>query len=267
MKLGVIGCGKMATALVQGAIRGGVVAKEDVIGCARSEKSRAAFTEATGAKAVTGIDEATTASDVLMLGTKPGDAPAALAIAVEAADGEAKLLISLAAGLTLPTLESLAPGFRVVRTMPNTPSLIGKGAAAYSLGSQATAEDAEIARSLLGSVGLAIALPEAQIDAVTGVSGSGPAYIYLIIEAMADGGVRQGLTRADALRLAAQTVLGAAAMVLETGEHPAKLKDMVTSPGGTTIAALAELEQRGVRSAFIDAVAAATARAVELGKK
>jgi pyrroline-5-carboxylate reductase len=150
--------------------------------------------------------------------------------------------------------------------MPNTPALVGKGAAAFCRGASATEADAETARTLLGAVGLAVEVPERLMDAVTGLSGSGPAYVYLMIEALADGGVKTGLARADAVKLAAQTVLGAAAMVLETGLHPAVLKDMVTSPGGTTIAGLAELERHGVRAALIDAVSTATRRATELGQ-
>ncbi|MBC8125803.1 MAG: pyrroline-5-carboxylate reductase, partial [Gloeobacteraceae cyanobacterium ES-bin-144] len=181
--------------------------------------------------------------------------------------GKPVLVISIAAGITVAALETAAASqIRVIRAMPNTPALVGKGAAGYCIGTRATAEDAETARVILGSVGLAVAVPERLMDAVTGLSGSGPAYIYLVIEAMADGGVRQGLPREDALRLAAQTVLGAAAMVLETGKHPAVLKDMVTSPGGTTIAGLAELERRGLRAALIEAVVAASQRATELGK-
>jgi pyrroline-5-carboxylate reductase len=183
------------------------------------------------------------------------------------AAGQPRLVISIAAGLTLAALEdSAAENFRIIRAMPNTPALVGQGAAAYCLGTRATAEDSQIAKSLLGAVGIAIEVPERLMDAVTGLSGSGPAYIYLVIEALADGGVRAGIPRVDALRLAAQTVLGAASMVVETGDHPAVLKDMVTSPGGTTIAGLAVLERHGVRSALIEAVSAATQRATELGK-
>ena len=263
MKLGVIGCGKMGTALVQGAIRAGVVAAGDVAGCDPYEKSRADFAKATGA--VVGETPAGLAgSEVILLCTKPAEAAAALA---EAASDQPRLVISIAAGVTLASLEAAAPGnFRMIRAMPNTPALVGHGAAAYCLGSRATPEDAVTAQALLGAVGLVVQVPEKLMDAVTGLSGSGPAYIYVVIDALADGGVKAGLPRADALRLAAQTVLGAAAMVLETGEHPAVLKDMVTSPGGTTIAGLAALERHGLRSALIEAVSAATARAAELGK-
>lgn len=267
MKLGVIGCGKMGTALIQGAIRAGVVAPQDVIGCDPYEKSRASFSEATGAKVTADPQEMAAASDVLLLCTKPLDVSAALAAAAGAANGEQRLVISIAAGVTLAALEASADeNFRVVRAMPNTPALVGHGAAGFCLGSRATAGDAQTARSLLGAVGLAVEVPERLMDAVTGLSGSGPAYIYVVIDALADGGVRAGIPRADAVKLAAQTVLGAAAMVIETGEHPAMLKDMVTSPGGTTIAGLAALEKNGLRHALIEAVAAATQRAMELGK-
>jgi pyrroline-5-carboxylate reductase len=185
----------------------------------------------------------------------------------EAMAGKSVLVISIAAGITLSALEATASEqFRLIRAMPNTPALIGKGAAGYCLGSNATGDDAKTARCLLEAVGLAVEVPERLMDAVTGLSGSGPAYVYLMIEALADGGVCAGLPRADALRLATQTVIGAACMVQETGEHPAILKDMVTSPGGTTIAGLAALERHGVRSALIEAVGAASRRATELGQ-
>ena len=268
MKLGVIGCGKMGTALVEGAIRAGVVKSADVAGCDPFAGSRDAFAKATGAVVKNTAGEIAAASDVFLLSTKPQDIPAALAELAKASGDQPKLVISIAAGLTLAALEAAAPAhFRVVRAMPNTPALVGKGAAGFCLGSRATDADAETTRSLLGSVGLAVQVAEKLMDAVTGLSGSGPAFIYLVIEALADGGVRNGLPRADAIRLAAQTVLGSAAMVMETGEHPAVLKDMVTSPGGTTIAGLAELEKGGLRSSLIEAVTAATRRSAELGGK
>ena len=266
MKLGVIGCGKMGTALVEGAIRSGAVAAADVTGVDPWQAARDHFADATGA-AVSSEVSAMADCDVILLCTKPLDVPAALSAVSAALVGKPALIISIAAGITVAALEEGSAGnLRVIRAMPNTPALVGKGAAGYCRGNRATQEDAESARLLLGSVGLAVEVPERLMDAVTGLSGSGPAYVYLVIEAMADGGVRAGLPRADALRLAAQTVLGAATMVLETGEHPAVLKDMVTSPGGTTIAGLAELESCGVRSALIEAVTAATRRAVELGR-
>jgi pyrroline-5-carboxylate reductase len=266
MKLGVIGCGKMGTALVEGAIRSGAVAAADVTGADPWQGARDHFAKATGA-AVAAEISALAGCEVVLLCTKPQDVPAALRDASIASHGKQLLVISIAAGITLDALETAAAAnLRVIRAMPNTPALVGKGAAGYCLGSRASREDAECARQLLGAVGLAVEVPERLMDAVTGLSGSGPAYVYLVIEALADGGVRAGLPRAEAIQLAAQTVLGAAAMVLETGAHPAVLKDMVTSPGGTTIAGLAELERHGLRAALMDAVAAATRRAAELGK-
>lgn len=259
MKLGVIGCGKMGGALVEGAIRAGVVTPSQISGCDPSPDAAKAFAEATGAQLV--ADLATLDADTYLLCTKPQHAAAALA-ALPA--GEA-LLISVAAGLDTAFLEQHAPpGIRIIRCMPNTPALVGKGAAAFCRGTASTSTDADTARLLLGAVGLAVELPESLLDAVTGLSGSGPAFVYIMIEAMADGGVRAGLPRKEALQLAAQTVLGAAAMVLETGLHPGVLKDMVASPGGTTIAGLAELEKNGMRSAFIEAVHTAARRSAEL---
>lgn len=266
MNLGVIGCGKMGTALVQGAIHAGVVSAAEVIGTDLIAAAARNFADLTGAKTTTDIGEVLRASDVILLCTKPQDIHAALAdFKPEASSG--KLLISIAAGVRLADIESKAPGsVRVIRTMPNTPALVGKGAAAYCLGSRCLDGDEAVVVSLLDAVGLAVQVPEKLMDAVTGLSGSGPAYVYLMIEALADGGVMAGLSRAEAIKLAAQTVSGAAEMVLRTGEHPAKLKDMVTSPGGTTIAGLSVLEGRNVRSALIDAVMAASARSAELGR-
>lgn len=266
MKLGVIGCGKMATALVKGAISNGVVAAADVIGVARSEVSRTRFSEATGGETSADISEVLVCSDVLLLATKPHDLPTVFK-AAEFAKYPEKLLISVVAGMTLETMQGLtSDACKIARTMPNTPSFIGKGATGFCLGARCEESDREIVRSILGAVGLCVELPERLMNAVTGVSGSGPAYIYLVIEALADGGVRAGLPREDAIKLAAQTVSGAAEMVIRTGLHPAVLKDMVTSPGGTTITGLAALEERSVRSAFIEAVTASANRAEELGK-
>lgn len=263
MKLGIIGCGRMGTALVQGAISSGVVKPGDVMGTDVIPAAMQHFTKLTAAGTTSNIAEVIDTSDVILLCTKPQDIFAALS---DFKLGGDILLISIVAGVKIMELEKGTPGsVRVARTMPNTPALVGKGAAAFCLGGRCVDGDEVMVVSLLESVGLAVKVPEKLIDAVTGLSGSGPAYVYLMIEAMADGGVMAGLSRADAVKLAAQTVSGAAEMVLRTGDHPAKLKDMVTSPGGTTIAGLSVLEGRNVRSALIDAVMAATARSVELG--
>jgi len=266
MRIGIIGCGKMGTALVEGAIRFGVIAAADVIGVDPLPGAREQFARLTACRAVAEIT-ALVDCEVILLCTKPNNALQVLREATVANAGKPLLVISIAAGITTSALESAgADRVRVIRAMPNTPALIGKGAAGYCLGIRATREDAETARQLLGAVGLAVEVPERLMDAVTGLSGSGPAYVYLIIEALADGGVLVGMNRPDAVLLAAQAVMGAAAMVLETGEHPAVLKDMVTSPGGTAIAGLGELERHGLRAALIDAVRAATVRATELGR-
>jgi len=255
----------MGTALVEGAMRAGVIAAADVIGVDPWLAAQEQFAQVTGARVASEIS-AVAGCEVILLCTKPLDAIPAMRAAAETSRGQSALVISIAAGITVSALEAAAEHLRVIRAMPNTPALVGMGAAGYCLGTRATPADAAIARLLLGAVGLAVEVPERLMDAVTGLSGSGPAYVYLIIEALADGGVCAGLPRADAVLLAAQTVLGAATMVLQTGQHPAVLKDMVTSPGGTTLAGLAVLERHGLRSAIIEAVAAATRRSAELGQ-
>ncbi len=186
---------------------------------------------------------------------------------MRALDCAGKLVVSIVAGLTIAALEEAAGhGARVIRVMPNTPALVNKGATGFSLGKSATPEDAATAEKIFGAVGNAFQVKEALLDVVTGLSGSGPAYVFLMIEALADGGVLMGLPRDSALKLAAQTVAGAAEMVLQTSQHPAVLRDMVTSPGGTTIAGIEALEAGGARAALISAVRAATERAREIGR-
>ncbi len=208
--------------------------------------------------------EVAAVADVIILAVKPGDLRA-LCETLAQVKGS-RLYLSIAAGISLTQLETWLGGQqRVIRSMPNTPALVGKGAAALARGSKATAKDAALAAKILGAVGTADEVAEKLLDAVTGLSGSGPAYVYTVIEALADGGVLMGLPRATALRLAAQTVAGAAAMVLETKKHPAALRDEVTSPGGTTIAGLEKLEQHGLRNGLIQAVRAATEKSKALG--
>jgi len=199
----------------------------------------------------------------VFIAVKPQQAKAAME-ELRGALSPDKLVISIVTGVRMQTLASGLSPCHLVRVMPNTPCLVGQSASAFCLGGDATAEDAKLVRDLLGAVGLAIEVEEKLMDAVTGLSGSGPAFVYLMIEALADGGVRLGLTRDTALRLAAQTVKGAAEMVLITGDHPGVLKDRVASPGGTTIAGLHVLENHGVRGALISAVEAAARRATEL---
>jgi pyrroline-5-carboxylate reductase len=175
-------------------------------------------------------------------------------------------VVSIAAGVPIAAIERrLGTGARIVRTMPNTPCLVGTGATALSAGEHATEADLALASALFQAVGITTVVDESLLDAVTGLSGSGPAYIFLIIEALSDAGVKVGLSRHVALKLAAQTVLGSAKLLIETGQHPGHLKDQVTSPGGTAIAGLHTLEAGGLRTTLMDAVEAATLRAKQLG--
>jgi pyrroline-5-carboxylate reductase len=266
VRLGFVGAGKMASALARGFIEAKLATADSIAAFDPIAASGEAFQKITGAKLLESNKAVVAASDVVFLAVKPQQM---LAVYDELNGGAAagKLIVSIAAGVTLAALSSgLGPKARYIRVMPNTPALVGQGASGYALGAGATAEDAALVERLLGAVGRAYKLDEKLIDAVTGLSGSGPAFVYVMIEALSDGGVRMGLPRDVATGLAAQTVLGAAAMVLETGLHPGVLKDQVTSPGGTTIAGLQALEQGAVRGDLIAAVEAATRRAIELGK-
>jgi pyrroline-5-carboxylate reductase len=204
-------------------------------------------------------------AEVLVLAVKPGDAVAALERCAEVLPDGA-LVVSIAAGVTLAALEAAAPGRPIVRAMPNTGALVGKGAAAIAPGRAATELDLEVAERVLGSVGIVVRVPEGQLDAVTGLSGSGPAYVFLVAEALIEAGVLVGLSREVSDQLVRQTVLGAAALLTEGGESPEALRAAVTSPGGTTAAGLQVLESHGVRAALLEAVAAATRRSNELGQ-
>jgi pyrroline-5-carboxylate reductase len=265
MNFGVIGCGKMGSALIAGAVRSGALTPTEVWGYDAIAAATEDFCRQTQCHAAASLQELAQKCDTFLLATKPYQVRDVLSQLGQSLGAKPALLISVAAGIPLAVLEDCLPAtVRVIRTMPNTPALVGKGASAYALGARSTSSDAEVASTLFSSVGLAIATPESLLDAVTGLSGSGPAYGFVIIEALADAGVRQGLPRNDAIQLAAQTLLGAAAMVLETGMHPAQLKDMVASPGGTTIAGIAALEQNSLRHALHEAVSAATQRSREL---
>ncbi len=266
MLLGLIGCGRMGKALVLGAIDAGAVEPSGVIVFDVQPSAMEALRQQRPVELASSVDELARRADVLLLCTKPVDVSGVLR-EIAACPSEARpLLISVAAGVTLETFQrALLDRARVIRAMPNTPALIRRGAAAFARGPKATDADAALAARLLGAVGSVVEVPEYLLDAVTGLSGSGPAYAYLFIEALADGGVANGLPREQALQLAVQTVLGAAAMVQSTGDHPAVLRDMVTSPAGTTAAGLRALESRAFRSACLEAVTAATKRSRELG--
>jgi len=266
MKLGFIGCGKMASALAEGVLKAGAFAKDGIIVTDKFPAAVKSLVDKHGVQAVADNAALAAAADAILLCVKPNDALDALKAAREQLAG--KLVISILAGVTLSTLEkATGDKVRVIRVMPNTPALIHKGAAAFALGHSATEDDAVLVEKIFASVGKVFRVKEDLLDVVTGLSGSGPAYIYVVVEALADAGVLMGLPRDLALQLAAQTVVGAADMVLQTGLHPAQLKDQVTSPGGTTIAGLEALEAAGIRSAFLSAVRAATERSRELGKQ
>jgi pyrroline-5-carboxylate reductase len=266
LSIGFLGAGKMGTALAKGFIRARLAPASRVFASDPVEAARKSFAQEAGAKTFASNAEVAKAAHVLILAVKPDQVAAALA-EISPHFTAKHLLISIAAGVTLARLEAGMPtGARVIRVMPNTPALVGASAAAYSLGKGARAADGHLAEKLLSAVGIALPVKESLLDAVTGLSGSGPAYVYLMIEGLSDGGVAAGLPRDVAVRLAAQTVLGAAKMVLETGQHPGALKDMVTSPGGTTIEGLHELEKARVRGALISAVRAAAEKSRKLGQ-
>lgn len=266
LTLGFIGSGKMATALATGFIQAGLVTEKQILASDPMESARAAFAKETGSRTTESNAEVLKFARVIVLAVKPGQVREVLS-GVRSGLTADHLLISIAAGVPLVRLEEVVPpGTRVIRVMPNTPALVGASASAFALGVAARHEDGELAQRLLGTVGLAFQLKESLLDAVTGLSGSGPAYVYLIIEALSDGGVAAGLPRDVATKLAAQTVLGSGKMVLETGIHPGALKDMVASPGGTTIEGLCELERGKLRGTLINAVRAATEKSKKLGQ-
>jgi pyrroline-5-carboxylate reductase len=264
--LAVIGAGNMAEALVRGVLRAGLLAPGAIAASDVVPERLRLFRDQFGIATDTDNAAIAAKADLVLLAVKPqvmGQVLQGLAPAVEG-----QLLISIAAGVPTHYIEARFPrAVRVVRVMPNTPALVLEGASALCAGSHATSEDLATARAIFEAVGRAVVLEESGLDAVTGLSGSGPAYVFVIIETLADAGVRVGLSRDVAQLLAAQTVLGSARMVLETGKHPAALKDMVTSPGGTTIAGLHALESGALRAALLDAVRAATERSRELGRK
>ncbi len=265
-KIAVIGAGQMATALAKGLVRAECCRAEQLMVYDPSPAARDRIAaDIVGVNLQESNRQAVEHADIVLLAVKPHQLEV---VADEIRDGLADrhLLVSIAAGVSIAQLSRWFATQRVVRVMPNTPSLVGCGVAGYSLGAKATDADAETVDAMMSSVGLALRMEETYLDCVTGVSGSGPAYVYLLIEALADGGVLVGLPRATALTLAAHMVRGAAEMVVSEGEHPAVLKDRVMSPGGTTIAAVRVLEERGMRAAVIAAVETATARAREMGQ-
>lgn len=265
-RIGFLGAGKMATALAAGWLAARAVTQEQILASDPLPAAREAFAQTTGCRVVADNRQVVQSSELVVLAVKPQQVRPVLEETFATFTPQ-HVLMSIAAGVTLQQLaDLLGRETRLIRVMPNTPCLVSASASAYAAGSAATAEDQRLVDHLLNLVGRAFALPEELLDAVTGLSGSGPAFVYVMIEALSDGGVRMGLPRSVATMLAAQTVFGSAKMVLETGEHPGTLKDMVASPGGTTIAGLHELERGAVRAALMNAVEAATRRSQQLGR-
>jgi pyrroline-5-carboxylate reductase len=265
-KIGIIGAGKIGAAIARGVIRAGLVVKEQVMASDVSPALTGALGAETSVATTADNGVACDFADIVILAVKPQIVDG-VAREIARKLGAKKLLVSVAAGVPLARIETnLAPGARVVRVMPNLPCVVGAAAAGFAAGAHATPEDLEHVGAILNSFGVALPVEEKYLDAVTGLSGSGPAYVFLFIEALADGGVEAGLPRDVALKLAMQTVYGAARLALESAKHPGELKDEVASPGGTTIAGIYALEQKGFRGAVMEAVVRATQRSKELGK-
>lgn len=265
-KIGVIGAGKIGAAIARGVIKGGLVSPGSVMASDVSDDLRQAISQDLGIKTTADNRELCKFADIIILAVKPQIVdPVAREITKQL--GKGKLLVSVAAGVPLGRIEThLEPGARVVRVMPNICCIAGAGAAGYAAGAHATAADLANVGAILNSFGVGMAVEEKYLDAVTGLSGSGPAYVFLFMEALADGGVQVGLSRDVALKLAVQTVYGAARMALESDKHLSALREDVTSPGGTTIAGLYAMEQKGFRGTVMDAVVSATRRSQDLGK-
>jgi len=267
IQLGMIGGGVMGEALLSRLVDRGVYAPQAVL-VSEPQAERREFLAQTYGVQVTAENRAAAEADVLLLAIKPqilGVVTAALTGAFEARSTPL-LVLSILAGTPLSKLEFAFPNQPVVRAMPNTPAIVGAGITAIAPGTHAQPQHLAQARQIFEAVGEVVEVPEALLDAVTGLSGSGPGYVALVVEALADGGVAAGLPRAIALKLALQTVKGTAQLLQESGQHPGALKDQVTSPGGTTIAGIATLERAGLRSALIEAVLAASGRSQALGR-
>jgi len=264
--IGFVGAGNMAEALIRGLVRGGHIAADRVHASGPRRERLDELRTAYAIHVTTDNREVARTCSLVVLAVKPQILDKVLReIGDQLKPGT--LVVSIAAGVDTEAIETaVAEGVRVVRAMPNTPALVGAGATAISPGRHAGEADLATAKALFDAVGITVTLDETHLDAVTGLSGSGPAYIFLILEALSDAGVKVGLSRRNAQRLAAQTVMGSAKMLLETDEHVGHLKDMVTSPGGTAIAGLHTLEEGGLRTTLINAVETATKRARELGR-
>lgn len=264
MRLGFIGCGNMAKAIIQGIVAKGLVAPDDIMGSNTTEKNAKTTHDLLGIQTTTDNTMVAGESDIVFLCVKPQQFEGVIA-QIRDHLHERQIIISIAPGKTIAWLsEQIGRPAKVVRVMPNTPAVVGEGATTFCIGDLVAPEDTKIVRELLESFGLAIEIKESLMDAASAVGGSSPAYVYMFIEALADGGVAEGLPRAQAIELAAQAVLGSAKMVLKTGKHPAQLKDEVCSPGGSTIEGVEVLEDGGFRGATMGAIRACTTKARNL---
>jgi len=266
-RIGFIGTGHMARALARGFIKTQTITAQQIFGYDILPEAAQRFVDQTGGTAVGSFKDLVAGSDVVFLAVKPQQMGEALrSLSTLRASGFNPLWITVAPGIHSQVyLKAMGNTARLVRVMPNTPCLVGEGASGFSVSDGVKPEDVQLVTDLLSTVGIFIQVPERQLDAVAGLSGSGPAYVYMMIEALADGGVKMGLSRQFALQLATHTVLGAAKMVQQTGEHPGVLKDKVCSPRGTTICGVHALEKKGFRASLIGAVEAATLRSREMG--
>jgi pyrroline-5-carboxylate reductase len=266
-KIGIIGAGKMGTILINALVSHNIVPASAIIASDKAHERLLEIKQHYSVHVTKDNKTLVKAADVIILSVKPQNMLELLK-EISASITKTKLVISIAAGIPASYIEEHTKGnMRVIRTMPNTPALIGEGVTALSRGKNATDRDLLTARYIFDTVGVTVEVPEELMDVVTGLSGSGPAYAFLIIEALSDAGVHLGLSRDIAIKLAAQTLLGAAKLCLSSNKHLGELKDMVTSPGGTTIAGLKALEDGKLRATLMAAVEAATLRAKELGKK
>ena len=266
LRIAVLGAGNMGRALVRGMLKAEWARAENFVATTRRPESAAQLSKELGIEAHTDNLRAAQGAQVVVLAVKPQILPAIME-EVRPAISQGDLVVSIAAGISTATIEAALPGATVVRTMPNLPVTVDAGATAICRGKHARPEHAAIARAVFESVGVVVEVDEYLMDAVTGLSGTGPMYVFQLIEGLADAGVKVGLSRDVAMALTVQTVLGAAKLAQQSDEHPARLKDRVTSPGGTAITALHTMERGGLRAILIDAVEAATKRSEELGRK
>ncbi|MCL6588527.1 MAG: pyrroline-5-carboxylate reductase [Firmicutes bacterium] len=265
-KLGVVGGGVMGAALIKGVIKGGLLPAEEIYLVETDPLKLSRLRTEYGIGAKDSLAALALECRVIIIAVKPSVVPVVFKELGPKLDKN-HLALSIAAGVSLASLEGLAPKARFVRVMPNTPARIGKGISAYSLGSFATAQDKEITEAIFGCLGKVLETPESQLHVITALSGSGPAYVYYFIEALIDAGVMLGLNREVAAQLVTETFAGSAELLKITGEHPAKLRNDVTSAGGTTAAGLFELEKGAVTGALMKAIVAATERSKQLAER